>query len=242
MNGRNAMGVFDADMGARTLAWRIREKRPFFFVRIGDGAIECLLGRGRATHTCDKEMYTPALAKRLASAIIALKGAGDTVLWGDWRTAVAGSEPTYVPQWVALVNPEVRVRVDYESLLLMRDSAALVEFYQAARDDRRKKLYIGRDAIEACHLLKCAKGITTPMGLVADSGWLLETIECARPEVIYFGAGMAGLVSVVEYWDAHRGVTCVHLGSALDPLYREKPTRARQLSCRQASALMERLT
>lgn len=240
MSGSNVQGVFNADMGARTLAWRIREQKPFFFVRIGDGAIECIRGSGRAGHTCDGEEYNRALAGKLAASISTLRAGGDTVIWGDWRTATAGSAPTYTDEWAKMVDAPNRLRIDYESLLLMRESAALVEFYKSVRNDSRSKLYIGRDALAAGDLLRCKSVFLTPMGM----GWrehyhMLKALSAIRPKVVLFGAGMVGLTAVVDYWQGHADVTCIHLGSALDPLYQPRATRAGQLSKEQATNLME---
>lgn len=222
------------DQGAETLTAYLRNKIPFFFARIGDGAIECL--DGRKGQTCDGERYSPELAVELRKAIEALKGGG--AIFGDWRTAVAGSEPKYVPEWLELIGAD-RELLNYESLLLMRQSEALVNFYRAVKEDTRRKVNVGRGALETCKLLGCSRGINTPMTLGEDSAWLLPAIETMHPEVILFGAGMAGLIAVVKYWQAHPGVTCIHLGSALDPLFRQ--SRQRQLSTKAAREMFKGL-
>ena len=59
---------------------------------------------------------------------------------------------------------------------------------------------------------------------------ITEFLQLYDPQVIYFGAGMAVLDPVTRYWRERCDVTCVHLGSALDPLYASRQTRQRQLS------------
>jgi hypothetical protein len=225
-----------ADQGAATLAGYLRQRRPFFFARIGDGAIECL--QGRKGQTCDGERYSLELAAELRKAIDALKSGG--AIFGDWRTAVAGSEPKYVPEWEKLIEPAGRELLNYESLLLMRQSEPLVDFYRAARNDSRKKMYIGRDAVEAVATLDCRRGIVTSMKLdLEGTRLLIEDIRWESPSVILFGAGMAGLIAVVKYWQENPGVTCIHLGSALDPLFRQ--SRQRQLPMKVARAMFKEL-
>lgn len=227
--------------GARIIARRIRERRPTFYVRIGDGAVECILGRSRAPHTCDRELYTPELGKQLKHAIELLKSGGNDVLWGDWRHANGGSHPTYVEEWWNLIDGEHRLLVDYEALLLMReDDDALVEAYSEIRwSYPGRKLYIGRDAPQAAQMLDC-RFIHMQMVPEIDIGKLQELIGRHDPDMVLFGAGMGGLVAVVNYWAQHRDVTCIHLGSALDPLYHPL-TRAGQLSQAKARKLMERI-
>ena len=226
------------DISARILGVKLNKGKPFFFARIGDGAVECIRGQGRAGHTCDMEAYSLELGARLNDAVLALRDGGSRVLWGDWRTAVGGSAPTYVEEWAALVDAPNRQLTNYEALLLNRQSRALVAFYATVRYDRRRKVYIGRDAAGASSLLQCASGITTPMALTLDIDWLRESIERARPEVILFGAGMGGLCAVVEYWSEHPDVTCIHLGSALDPYFGHR-SRAGQLTQAGAYKLLE---
>ena len=58
--------ALSADESAALLTWKIRRQEPFFFVRYGDGAIECLKDRGG--QTCDGERYSLELAEGLLSA------------------------------------------------------------------------------------------------------------------------------------------------------------------------------
>jgi hypothetical protein len=230
------------DHGARTLAGLIRAKRPFFFARVGDGAIECIRGRGRAAHTCDGEAYTPELAVLLEQAIETLKHAGSLVFWGDWKTATAGSAPTYVKEWESLVDAPSRQFLNYESLLLMRESSALVDFYTAVNQDQRHKLYLGKNAEMAGMFLHCNARPNPgfPFHVEADAHYILRLLDAHDPEVILFGAGMRGFAAVVQYWSAHPYVTCIHLGSALDPLFGNK-SRAGQLSQERAREILWRV-
>jgi hypothetical protein len=221
--------TLSADQSARCLRIFLAGRQSFFFARLGDGAIECIGKHRRAGHTCDGEPYTSTLAGDLKNAVTMLIQGNDQVIWGDWRTAVAGSPPTYTGEWEALVDAGRRRLLHYEALYL-RPSIDCVDFYTALRADRRKKLYLGpcgaamaAQMVGACHL-------ALPVGgLEKHAAWLREAIEAAHPEIILFGAGMAGLAVVARYWFTWRETTCIHIGSALDPLWSLRPTRGGQM-------------
>ncbi len=211
---------WSADESAILLSRVITTQEPgVFFVRIGDGAIELL--QGSKGQTCDGEVYRGDLAVAMGSAIVALKR-GRAVIWGDWRGAVGGSRPKYCAEWEALIGPADKVLIDYEALLLMRESEALVEFYRKAKADPRRKSWVGMgsNTAGAMKLLGCGISISLGTGGQFDNiDVIIGQLEALKPEVVYFGAGMAGLCAVVRYWEAHPDTVCIHLGSALDPLF-----------------------
>lgn len=211
---------------------------PFFFVRIGDGAIECL--SGRPGMTCDGEPYSETMAIALKRAIAKLKAAGDQVHWGDWRLATGGSVPRYVQEWEELIEIQDRRLLHYEAMLLMSCIEQQHNFFKIVKRDRRTKVIIGAEHnIDASHFL-AAHYYPVPMDGRPRNGEIIKALEELKPEVILFGAGMAGLVEVVEYWNKERNTTCLHLGSALDPLF-YKCTRSRQASKSQLLAFYEDL-
>ncbi len=236
-------GTPSADSSAVYLSDLVRNKQHFFFVRIGDGAIECIGKKSGAT--CDGEPYSPVLASSIAYAIQQLKmGDHGQVFWGDWRTAVAGSAPKLVDEWAQLIEPAKRATLDYETLLLMRKSDELLRFYRAVREDPRRKLYIGTHAHRGAGRLLRADMFPLPMdgGVFAHRDVIWHYLDHHRPEVILFGAGMGGLIPIVRYWYEHqRSTTCIHLGSALDPLFCNRATRSRQLPAAAAREFFKEL-
>ncbi len=65
----------------------LKHNHPFFFLRYGDGALECIHGLGRG-YTCDGEVYTTDLSKALQhSWQIALQNPS---LFVHWQITVAG--------------------------------------------------------------------------------------------------------------------------------------------------------
>ena len=217
-----------ADVSAILLTAMVRAAEPFFFVRVGDGAIECL--RGCHGRTCDGEPYGEQLAVAVHEVIAGLKAMGSAVLWGDWVTATAGSPPKYVSDWQDLVDAGSRTLLNYEALLLMRRSPELLGFYRAVKADKRRKVYIGSKRHDgAGELLGATVLPLPPIGGVLYARNLIDLfLSYCQPDVVLFGGGMGCLVPVVDYWRSRAGVTCIHLGSALDPLW-GPPTRSRQL-------------
>jgi hypothetical protein len=219
----------NVDRSAGMLSSWFMSRIPFFFVRIGDGAIECLSDtQGK---TCDGEPYSDTMKIAMQGAIMSLRQAHLQVIWGDWRTAVGGSTPRYVDAWESTVDVKNRRLLHYETMLLMGLSEAQHGLYRIIKRDQRRKVYIGPERNAGVdHFLACHH-LTVPMdgaGL-GRRGEIKRWLDEHRPEVILFGAGMAGLVEVVDYWKQERNSTCLHLGSALDPLFYQ-PTRSRQAS------------
>ena len=62
----SALSTLDQDQSAALLSRRIRHRMPFFFVRYGDGAIECI--NGKKGRTCDFEEYSSELGSDLLAA------------------------------------------------------------------------------------------------------------------------------------------------------------------------------
>lgn len=233
----------DADHGALQLATLVRGQSPFFFARVGDGAIECIDSQLTSACTCDGEKYTEELRGRLWNAIKGLRYMSRSVVWGDWATAVAGSPPRYVPRWDSLfIDPVFSDRlVNYESLLLMRKTEALVDFYRAVKDDDRKKVFVGSPwvARDAAYMLG-ATAITVPgdpWKLAGAGEEIVSQIERECADVVLFGAGLEGFSAIAKWWvDQGCAETCIHIGSALDPLFKTK-TRSNQLHKHEAHAL-----
>lgn len=219
----------DMDESARIMTRMLRARQPFLFARVGDGAIELLLGK--TGKTCDGEEYTPELAENINNSLMELRR-GQGVMWGDWQTATNGSAPRYIEDWLSFVDV-THSRLHFEALLLNRQSEALVDFYRSVREDTRSKMHLGQDTPDretASFLCAQHQRMTCPRGGVIDDLRDIEAaIESTAPEVLLFGAGMAGLVAAVRYWVKHPEATCIHLGSALDPLFHGK-TRNGQLS------------
>ena len=114
-----------ADRDAAFLAGKIRKQEPFFYIRFGDGFLECLAGKRGGTR--DGETYSLDLAIDLLWAWDTVLGAPNVFL-GDWQSASfdAKSEfARYRDQWTGLIGKAKPSLLHFEALLLMRESRDL---------------------------------------------------------------------------------------------------------------------
>jgi len=228
----NATTTPTADESAVILTQHIREKIPFFFIRYGDGALECIFDPGKR-QTCDGEIYSEELAAAILDAWGRLAASQTLVLGGSWQSASFGNgsgNNRDVERWQALTNNVFFTWIHFEALLLMRESAALVDFYRAIREDKRRKVYMGPAKNAGAARFLRAYHHVTPMvpDLITQRERLVAGLEAFEPEVVLYGAGMAGNVVAVDHWERHPGGAYISLGSALDPLFGHK-SRSQQL-------------
>lgn len=223
--------VPSADESAAILAGLIRDRKPFFFVRFGDGAIECLAGKQGMTR--DGERYSPQLAGGLRLAWQSLMR-GKNVYVGDWLSAsfdASSEHARYADQYAALIGDGQPVYLHFEALLLMRESPVLREFYRAVKQDPRKKLYMGPAENAGAAKLLGAEHLITPMTDLYShcEKWLTDALLTRDFDVLLYGAGMAGNIPVVHCWEKHPERTFINLGSGLDPLFMNRKTRRQQI-------------
>lgn len=221
-----------ADQSAALMAAKLRAREPFSYWRFGDGFLECVAGMN--SRTCDGEAYSKPLAEALLKVWDGVvKSQAPATFLGDWQSAsfIGDNDPSrYEDLWKAYFGSILPERFLHpEALLLMRESEALVEFYQAASEDGRRngrrKLYFGARANANAALILGAEFFPVEMNdcQIFDAG-----IDRCDFDVLYFGAGLAGMIPVFRAWQRHPERTYIHLGSALDPLGRGR-TRRQQL-------------
>ena len=237
--------LLTADQSCAILAQRIRTREPFFFIRYGDGAIECMSGKQGGTR--DGEVYTDALAHDLLRAWQSLMtgiSRGHIVYVGDWLSASFDSSSEgqrYEALYQKLIGTYQPTFLHFESLLLMRESEALVDFYRAVASSPLRKVYMGPYACrEAAHLLR-AEHLPTPMGgLHQHVGKLSKQLRDLEFDILLYGAGMAGNIAAVTCWEEYPQRTYVNIGSALDTLGLGK-TRMQQLGGDRVHAMFKEL-
>lgn len=221
-----------ADESAVILTDYLKRREPFFFIRYGDGALECIYDPSKR-HTCDGELYSKELSEALLDAWVTLQGSDHAVFAGDWQSATFGSgsgDNRERDRWLALTGESPFRFIHFEALLLMRRSAVLVEFYRTVKTDRRRKVYMGPAKNAAAARFLNAYHLVTPMvpDLITRVDELLAGLDSFGFEVLLYGAGMAGNVVAVKAFERYPDRTYISLGSALDPLFSEK-SRAQQL-------------
>lgn len=224
------------DESVKLLTEKILSHEPFYFAKHGDGAIQCIWGYG--VETRDKEQYSPQLGAALASSIDALIK-GDNVFLGDWMSATfdENREGEYAVEYEELMRGARARFIHFESLLLMRESQVLVEFYKAIATDRRRKLLMGPMAMAGAAKMLGAEHLVIPMeGLFDCVGHLTGDLLSRNFDVLLYGAGMAGHIPVTQCWQKYPERTYINLGSALDVLFLGR-TRRQQLPLRRAQQL-----
>ncbi len=232
----------DADESAAMLMRDIESRTPFYFIKLGDGAIECVNGYG--TGTCDGEQYTPKLGAALMTSWKRL-GTHDRLYVGDWMTA-AFDERTewtrYAAEYGDLMAHASSPRlIMFDALLLMRETAALLGFYRAVRNDARHKLLLGPVAWQPlADLLRC-EFLALPMmpNLIDIAPQIAAELKRRGFDILLYGAGLAGHVAVIDCWLAHPTRTYVNVGSALDPACSRGRTRTQQLAPHRAKSFLE---
>lgn len=231
-----------ADESADFLRLALKAHVPFFFTKYGDGALELLNGLG--SRTCDHEKYSPELRDAVADSWGRVKGFEHLFL-GDWLSARFDDNGTgrYEELYRAFTADCAPVWLNYAAVLLDRETAALRMFYHAVKDDPRRKVIMGpREWGQGLRFLSAQEHVVTPLGgVLSHVDQLTEKLFSAKPEIVLYGAGMAGTIPVINHWRENSGnVTYINLGSALDALYRG-PTRKQALPQIKARNLMKGL-
>jgi hypothetical protein len=239
--GTQARNGLTADQSAAFLASKIRQKEPFFFLRYGDGALECI--RGDPGMTCDGEDYSRELGAELLAAWRITCGA-PTVYIGDWLSASFDRKTAatrYTVEYAELIGDTKPNWLHFEALLLMRESNTLLNFYRAVRDDSRKKLFMGHPLNAGAAELLGAEFLEAPAAhLFERRAELFDELLRRDFDILLYGAGMAGNIPAIRCWERYPDRTYIALGSALDPLFRGR-TRSQQLLPGRAETMFARL-
>jgi hypothetical protein len=234
----------DADQSAYILTGMLRARDPFYFIKLGDGAIECVNGYGRGT--CDGERYSKELGVELERSWRALASHPNLCV-GDWMTAAfdARTERTrYADEYGRLMAHAVSTRwLAFDALLLMRETDALLGFYRAVQDDPRPKLLMGpREWEPLAELLKCGfLGLPVVPNLFEHRTRIADLLRSRDFDVLLYGAGLAGHIPVIDCWKMFPRRTYVNIGSALDPACMRGRTRSQQITPNRARAFLNRL-
>lgn len=234
--------MLTADESAVILTTKVRAGLPFFFVRYGDGALECLAGRDSMTR--DGERYSLPLGDQLADCWRALMQRPELVYVGDWQAASFDEKTEhsrYPEQYEAMFEGANPTRIHFEALLLMRNSPELVGFYRAVKQDTRRKLFMGPAWNAGAAKMLGADFLETPThDLLSHADRLLAELRERPFDVLLYGAGMAGNIPAIRCWELHPERTFINLGSAMDCLFHHR-TRNQQLSTAEARQMFKEL-
>lgn len=220
------------------MTYLLASGKPFSYWRFGDGALETIYNR--LGQSCDGERYRQDMGADILRAIGDLQQApGDTLVYfGDWASAVNGSAPKYVDVWRELVKVPPDRLLHFEAVLLNRRTTELLDFYKAVKVDPRRKLIVGAEFNRPAGAMLGADYLAVPfVDLYQCIEHVAARIRAVHYDVLLFGAGLAGVIPIVDEWRRHPERTYIHMGSAFDPLFKGR-TRSGQLSTYQARAFL----
>jgi hypothetical protein len=219
----HTMGIL---MNIEGLTSELRKRVPFTFVKFGDGELFCM--SGRCGQNCDHHPYSRELGDALISAFQYVVHHPQVYI-GRWhqRELLAPFERR------CGVTPRY---VSYGLLLLTTLAPKLLEFYTALAEDRRRKVLVGPARLSgAQQMLRCSSLVEVPLvnafGKYREIRRVLE--EESSGEIFLFCAGMTSKVWISDLLRKRKTITCLDLGSALDPLFVGQ-TRSHQLSQKEA--------
>ena len=183
----------------------IKEKENFSFIKRGDGEEFCM--SGMVGQNCDGHNYSPILGKELKRAYEYFESREDCFV------------PLFQDQ-------------NYFNALLHRvgkNNAKVKEFYQAIREDGRKKFFVGPERLKIVAKILKAKHIIIPEKNAFEeygeiSAKLKKEIGKDKDVIVLFSAGMPAKVLIAECLEKDNGITCLDLGSAFDSLIKESRT------------------
>jgi hypothetical protein len=201
----------------KELTQKILNKEPFAFIKRGDGEEACM--RGDEGFNCDGHFYSPSLAALLIEAF----------------SNFEKMENAFIPRF--------EDQEYYNSLLHRTDNnlGDVKSFYEAIRNDKRKKVFIGPERLGFVNiLLNTTSFVAVPLNNCFDSldeiiFKILTTINNGDDDTIYlFSCGMTAKC-IADYLYKNTGefrnskaITCIDLGSSFDPLVGQ--TRTYQIS------------
>jgi len=217
------------DESLNILSLRIQAKIPTSFFRFGDGQIQAILGC--SGNNCDGELYTKELGENLHRvAKDALQN--EKAFVGDYGAIIEREKAPYMDEWNHLSKDRKAMLIHYECPLLMRKSAALLNFYKTIKEDKRKKAFLGPiQNIDATKILD-AEYIEYPR----HYKYLSEIDNILKDkdfDVLISGAGMGSAIPIYDDWVKHPERTYINVGSAFDPVF-SGHTRSYQLDMKQA--------
>jgi hypothetical protein len=218
------------DEGAELLTHKLKQQEPFVFTKFGDAEIEWIFQIGDCV--AEREVGTPENGKLLKDAW-ALLGRSENLILGDWETAsFTPNDHCQYPLHYGLMKEMLRRQVTwihFESLLMMRTTPVLLEFYKALKEDRRKKVFVGPEPlIKAAKMLRADFCLSPWEEACREYSQIMEVLSRAIWGVALFCAGRSSKLIIAELSAKFPDRTLIDLGSSLDPLFIGQ-TRSQQI-------------
>ncbi|HEU4400815.1 MAG TPA: hypothetical protein VFT43_01800 [Candidatus Polarisedimenticolia bacterium] len=201
----------------------LEKKEPFCHVRFGDGDVFFATGTGPRL-TADGEEWSPELQQRLFTAWLNLWRSDVRLLLGDLETYVVsdGCEE----EWRHLLITGSWQRRDRPPPELVHMEALRAGFghaiplYRALRDDPRRKLFVGSEALESAAAMLGADYCGIPLRTSSNPHAVNRVcLEARNYEVACFAAGRGGKIMQASLANSATHLTQIDIGSGLDILF-----------------------
>lgn len=227
--------TYTADESAALLAALLLSREAVLFTKYGDAEIRWSLQFG--DQQAEGECGTPKLGAALLDAWRVF-GKHPHTFMGDWQTASfgVGDETQYPEQWGRMLCALERepVWMHYESLLLMRLTPELRDFYRVIATASRNKILIAPKRLAgAANLLRAEHHQIPLQGACSIYEDVVASLRRADWDVLLFCAGRAAKLIMADLCQEFPERTYIDLGSALDPLFGFQ-TRSGQVSTGEA--------
>ena len=192
----------------------LESRTPFAFTRFGDGEFECMAGNsGRNWDGCD---YSPEFMIALIDSFQFLSRQPNVYL-------AQRCPPRLRSKISEVINLNGNRYYDAEALIFHNITPELGPFYRALIDDPRRKVLVGpQEHYGANKLLGCELQIQVrrPNAFQDRDATRACLIAEHKPDTVFlFCAGMTAKVLIADLLKYGPDITCIDLGSALDPIY-----------------------
>ena len=207
---------------------KIKNNENFSFVKIGDGEIDCMIGRQGSN--CDNHPYSRELGEKIKESFIDLSKKG--VLFGDW---FASNPPIndrdienlyFYNNLVESNNLKLNLIKPFEILLtgwnnLSNDN--FINFYTEVKKSNRRKIYVGPKVMDGVNkMLNTNSFIQIPkINAFSEYQRILEEIKSTLIDnsIILLTVGLMSPYISNEILKINENITILDIGSGLDSVF-----------------------
>ena len=208
---------------------KILNNEHFTFVKYGDGELLCMLGA--KGENCDFHSYSPRLAKLLQISFAKLLDSKKVFL-ADWKDNLIDARDSFIKMY----NLEPKF-ADYECFLTVEENIKdnkLLNFYKILKNTNSKKVFVGPEKLEGVkEMFNIEDFITVPSKNAFDDydsikSKLISTLD--DNNIYIFCCSMMSCVLINDLMELNQNVTCLDIGSGLDPIfsYKSRPKQPSQ--------------
>ena len=208
---------------------RILNNEHFTFVKYGDGELLCMLGA--KGENCDFHSYSPRLAKLLQISFAKLLDSKKVFL-ADWKDNLIDARDSFIKMY----NLEPKF-ADYECFLTVEENIKdnkLLNFYKILKNTNSKKVFVGPEKLKGVkEMFNIEDFITVPSKNAFDDydsikSKLISTLD--DNNIYMFCCSMMSCVLINDLIELNQNVTCLDIGSGLDPIfsYKSRPKQPSQ--------------